>query len=199
MKVQLPPHMPVFVHLIAIFFPVFVHLYMNVLTLIVVFLTRVTICTPIFTTQNTYYFEKYFFYFFFLITIKQKYLLLLAIDSFIMTVAGAENIKKIYVRYLNRLMVAWKGSYAVNFNCQYEDAELLKITPDDVASFLKVLAYGMAQPGPTDFPTLCRSLNFLNQAKKAISYFMPHCDSPWNVQGKCGNPTRSKVDNDVVI
>jgi hypothetical protein len=50
--------------------------------------------------------------------------------------------------------MAWnKGSYAVNFNRQYEDAaELLEITPDDVASFLKVLAYGTAQPGPTDFP-----------------------------------------------
>jgi hypothetical protein len=114
-----------------------------------------------------------------------------------MTVAEAENLKKIYGRYLNRLM-AWKGSYAVNFNCQYEDAELLEITPDDVASFLKVLAYGMAQPGPTDFPTECRSSN-LNQAKKAISYIMPHRDSPWNVQAKFGNPTRSKVVNDVVI
>jgi hypothetical protein len=74
-----------------------------------------------------------------------------------MTVAEAENLlKKIYGRYLNRLM-AWKGSYAVNFNHQYEDAaELLEITPDDVAcSFLKVLAYGTVQPGPTDFPTQC--------------------------------------------
>jgi hypothetical protein len=72
-----------------------------------------------------------------------------------MTVAEAENLlKKIYGRYLNRLM-AWKGSYAVNFNRQYEDAaELLdEITPDDGASFLKMLAYGTAQPGPTDFPT----------------------------------------------
>jgi hypothetical protein len=72
-----------------------------------------------------------------------------------MTIAEAENLlKKIYGRYLNRLM-AWKGSYAVNFNRRYEDAaELLEITPDDVASFLKVLAYyGTAQPGPTDFPT----------------------------------------------
>jgi hypothetical protein len=60
-----------------------------------------------------------------------------------MTIAEAENLlKKIYGRYLNRLM-AWKGSYAVlNFNRRYEDAaELLEITPDDVASFLKVLAY----------------------------------------------------------
>jgi hypothetical protein len=67
-----------------------------------------------------------------------------------MTVAEAESLKKTYGRYLNRLM-AWKGSYAVDFNRQYEEAELLEITPDDVASFLKVLAYGMAQPGPTDF------------------------------------------------
>jgi hypothetical protein len=93
--------------------------------------------------------------------------------------------------------MAWKSSYAVDFNCQYEDTKLLEITPDDVASFQKVLAYGMAQPGPTDFPTECRNLN-LNQAKKAISYFMPHCDSPWNVQGKFGNPTRSKVVNNVI-
>jgi hypothetical protein len=84
-----------------------------------------------------------------------------------MTVTEAENLKKIYGRYLNWLM-AWKGSYAVNSNHQYGDAELLKITPDDVASFLKVLAYGTAQPGPTDFPTQCRSSN-LNHAKKAIS------------------------------
>jgi hypothetical protein len=84
-----------------------------------------------------------------------------------MTVAEAENLKKIYGRYLNQLM-AWKGSYAVDFNHQYEEAELIEITPDDVASFLKVLAYGKAQPGPTDFPTECRSSN-LNQAKKAIS------------------------------
>jgi hypothetical protein len=60
-----------------------------------------------------------------------------------MTVAEAENLKKIYGTILSRLM-AWRGSYAVNFNRQYEDAELLKITPDDVASFLKVLAYGTA-------------------------------------------------------
>jgi hypothetical protein len=114
-----------------------------------------------------------------------------------MTVAEAENLKKIYGMYLNQLM-AWKGSYAVNFNCQYGDAELLEITPDDVGSFcLKVLAYATAQPSPTDFPTQCRSSN-LNQAKKAISYFMPHRDSPWNVQAKFGNLTRSKVVNDVI-
>jgi hypothetical protein len=38
----------------------------------------------------------------------------------------------------------------------------------------------------------------LKSSKETISYFMPHRDSPWNVQAKFGNPTRSKVVNGVI-
>ena len=102
-----------------------------------------------------------------------------------------------YRKYLNRLM-AHKGGYEPDFeDRRYSEAELLEITPEDVAKFMKELAYHTSLPGPDDKPIYCRESSLV-QAKKGISYFMPHRDAPWNVAAKFGNPTRSKVVNDVL-
>ena len=80
---------------------------------------------------------------------------------------------------------------------RFTEEELLDVTPDDVAGWMNTIAYGTANPGPDNKPTLARHSG-LEQAKKAVSFFMPHRDSPWNVQAEFGNPTRATPVNNVI-
>ena len=66
-----------------------------------------------------------------------------------------------------------------------------------MARWMKNRAYGMPDPGPDDWPTVCRS-SALEQCKKAVSWFMPNKHMQWNVQSNCGNPTKSVPANDVI-
>jgi hypothetical protein len=75
--------------------------------------------------------------------------------------------------------------------------ELLEITPDKIARWFKLLAYGTARPIPTELPTFCRSSN-LEQAKKSISFFMPNTHILWDVRSSSGNPSKSMPVNDTV-
>ena len=77
------------------------------------------------------------------------------------------------------------------------DNELLQITPDHVANYLKHRAHGTADPGDDAQPNLCRSSS-LQYWKKALSYYMPNGLQHWNIQAGVGNPTKSKAVNDVI-
>ncbi|KAG7340742.1 glycolytic enzyme transcriptional activator [Nitzschia inconspicua] len=107
-----------------------------------------------------------------------------------------EQIESSYRRYLNRLM-AHKGGYAPDNARRYSEAELLEVQPDDVAKFLKQLAYHTATPSPNDLPIYARE-SHLNRVKNAISNFMPHRYTPWNDDTKHGDPTLSTPVMDVL-
>jgi hypothetical protein len=74
--------------------------------------------------------------------------------------------------------------------------DLLQITAEEVAGYLRYKAYRRSDPSPNDRPNKCRSSSLL-QYKKAISYFMPSQDG-WNVASNSGNPTKGKVVNKVI-
>ena len=76
--------------------------------------------------------------------------------------------------------------------------ELYTLRPQGIKRYLCLLAYGDEFPDlDVDLPTVGRS-NSLEFAKKAISYFMPNKNMPWNEQAQQGNPTRSSVLNDMI-
>lgn len=103
-----------------------------------------------------------------------------------------------YKPYLCRLM-AFIDETGLDYprTIEFSQEQLLDITPDDVARWMKKTAYGTPTPGPNDNPTNCRSSN-LEQAKKAVSFFMPNKHMPWDVRSNSGNPTRSIPVNDVI-
>jgi len=79
---------------------------------------------------------------------------------------------------------------------EFSQEQLLQLTPLIVSRFLKKLAYGAPNPGPNDPPIHARSTH-LEQAKKAISHFMPN-QQAWVVEYGVGNPTRSAIVNQVI-
>lgn len=101
-----------------------------------------------------------------------------------------------YKPYLCSLMALKDGVDGYPKTIQFSEQQLLNITPNDISGWLKKLAYGKTNPGPGDNPTEARS-SHLEQAKKAVSYFMPN-QHPWVVEHSSGNPTRSRIVNKVI-
>ena len=79
----------------------------------------------------------------------------------------------------------------------FPNSELMKITPQEVARWFAMKAYGKPNPTPEDHPTVGRSSS-LEFYKKAISYFMPNRLMGWNYQVGWGNPTRSNDVNQLI-
>jgi hypothetical protein len=79
----------------------------------------------------------------------------------------------------------------------FSQEELAALTPNDIKRWMCVKAYGTAEPGVDDNPTLCRSTS-LEFWKKAISFFMPNRLMSWNVLSNVGNPTKSIEINDLI-
>jgi hypothetical protein len=82
-------------------------------------------------------------------------------------------------------------TYTTLDDVQNLDDRLLQVTDVDVHWYFCQKAYGTAEPGVGDAPTLCR-LSTLAFHKKAISYFMPHN------RKKEGNPTKSHAMNKII-
>ena len=75
---------------------------------------------------------------------------------------------------------------------------LAAIKPNDVARFLRLKAFGTADPSP-DMQPRCGRAASLGQYKKALSYYLRIIKSDaWNERAKDGNPTRSAVVNDAI-
>jgi hypothetical protein len=119
--------------------------------------------------------------------------------NIIKMVRQRKTIEQLYKPYLCRLMafidVEEEDHYPRTF--QFSQEKLLDVTPDHVSRWFNKLAYDTPTPGPTDYPTHCRSSK-LQQAKKAISWNMPNKHMPWDVRSNSGNPTRSIPVNDVI-
>ncbi|KAI2509856.1 hypothetical protein MHU86_4567 [Fragilaria crotonensis] len=106
--------------------------------------------------------------------------------------------EKIYYRYLVCFMTFKDNTdYDKDSNIvEFTQEQLLAITPDDLKRWMCVTAYGVADPGPDDRPTHARSVS-LENAKKAISFFMPR-KQPWDDPSMVGNPTRSIAVNGLI-
>ena len=79
----------------------------------------------------------------------------------------------------------------------FTEEELLTITPEELGRWLNNKVYGMPDPGPDDRPTVGRA-NHILYLKKSISYYMPNKNTPWDVQYKRGNPTKSVLLNQII-
>lgn len=83
---------------------------------------------------------------------------------------------------------------------EFSQDQLLSIKPNEIARWMRKLAYGTPDPGPDNHPIYMRS-DSLENYKKALSFFMPNKGSPWILQpggDGAGNPTRSTDANGVV-
>lgn len=106
---------------------------------------------------------------------------------------------QLYKPSLCKLM-AWLHQHPAGFydvEHEFTQEELLAIQADDLAKFMRLMAYDKTDPGPEDHPTKCRSTT-LEYFKKAISHFMPHKFAYWNVESNFGNPTKSNAVNAVI-
>ena len=79
---------------------------------------------------------------------------------------------------------------------EFDVDALGSITPEDVGAWLNFKAFGTASPGDESQPTQARSSS-LAFYKKAVSYYMPN-SFPWNELAKQGNPTKSKLVNNIM-
>ena len=79
----------------------------------------------------------------------------------------------------------------------FTEEELLTINPEELMRWLNYKVYGMPDPSPDDRPTVGRANTMLFR-KKAISYYMPNKITPWDVQYKRGNPTKSVLLNQII-
>jgi hypothetical protein len=99
--------------------------------------------------------------------------------------------------FLCRLMAFRDSLPGYPMSMVWTPYELIGITPDDIAWWFKLLAYGTATLSPTGLPTFRRSSN-LEQAKKSISLFMPNNHMSWDVRSSSGDPSKSVPVNDTV-
>ena len=77
-------------------------------------------------------------------------------------------------------------------------AEILaEVTPEHLKRWMCLKAYGLEVPRGDDRPLYWRSAT-LEVAKKAISWYMPNRISCWDSINKTGNPTKSRLVNDLI-
>ena len=79
---------------------------------------------------------------------------------------------------------------------EFTEAQLLSITPQMVYKYLAYRGYGIEDPNSASTPIHRDSTVAFD--KKAISYFLPDRDTPWNSHTKSGNPTKSTMVNRLV-
>lgn len=74
--------------------------------------------------------------------------------------------------------------------------ELVIVTPNEIYQFMCLKTYGIENPDQDDVPQLQRSSS-LAYIKKSLSFFMPNTET-WNEIRKEGNPTKSKLINNLI-
>ena len=104
--------------------------------------------------------------------------------------------KSLREQYLPRRMEEMKKNKYTK-ETTFEDAMLLKLTPDDIARWMKTKCYGKEDPGPDDDPTLVQASSLMYY-KKTLSFFIPDRLETWSVRRGEGNPTKSIPVNDLV-
>ena len=100
-----------------------------------------------------------------------------------------------YQPHMVALMSFFHGCVDYPHDKTFTKEELLELTPLDIKRWMCDIVFGDPDPGPDDRPTHGRSSS-LEQAKKAVSFFMPNKSMQW-YDGR-GNPTRSATVNDLM-
>jgi len=100
-----------------------------------------------------------------------------------------------YQPYMVALMSFFHGCVDYPPDKTFTKEELLELTPLDIKRWMCDIVFDDPDPGLDDRPIHGRSSS-LEQAKKAVSFFMPHKDIQW-YEGR-GNPTRSAPINDLI-
>ena len=80
---------------------------------------------------------------------------------------------------------------------EFTQQELAGITPMELTRWMCLKVYGKEEPHPDDNPIEGHS-NSILYWKKAISFFMPNCQTGWDVLTNSGNPTKSVEINDLI-
>ena len=102
--------------------------------------------------------------------------------------------EKTYRPYLNKYM-SFLNNTVYEKEYVFSVDELLTATPESIARWMRVQAFGKEVISQTD--RCLRRASTVAMYKKGLSYFMPH-KSPWNLESKFGNPTKSKEVNDLI-
>ena len=96
-------------------------------------------------------------------------------------------------------MTNFKDGNRYDDSHEFTAEELAKITPNDIARWMKMKVYGTRDPTEEQNPIHGQSSS-LEFAKKAISSFMPNKLMHWNkiASQPVGNPTKSAILNDLI-
>jgi hypothetical protein len=82
-----------------------------------------------------------------------------------------KTLEETYMPYLCKLMAFRDSAPDYPILMVWKQDELLEITPDDIARWFKLLAYGTATPSPTELPTFCRSSNLEHASQEEHNSF----------------------------
>mmetsp|Transcript_19055 Transcript_19055/g.53104 ORF Transcript_19055/g.53104 Transcript_19055/m.53104 type:complete len:134 (-) Transcript_19055:1192-1593(-) len=81
-------------------------------------------------------------------------------------------------------------------NRVFDPDDLVEVHPINIYRWMCWKVYGKVDPSQEDNPLYGRALSMMYW-KKAISYFMPN-NAAWNDSTETGNPTRSKMINNLI-
>ena len=98
-------------------------------------------------------------------------------------------------RYASKMVqfMSWRDDFSYPKNHVFTDAQRDSVKPDEILSYMTLVAYGKVDVDEDNRPTLARA-NALKTIKRSISYFMRR-KSKWEPIDKRGNLTRHHTIN----
>ena len=103
-----------------------------------------------------------------------------------------------YKPQLVSLMKFLDGRTDYDRNSVFARNRLLQITPEDLLRKFNNDVWGTPNPPANHDITPLKRCSTIKGAKKAISYYMPNNMMVWNEERRSGNPTRSRLVNDLI-
>ena len=104
--------------------------------------------------------------------------------------------EKVYQPYLVKYM-SYNNEAIYEKGKLFSNDELLATTPESVARWMTMKAFGVPVLEDVRATPRIRS-STLEMYKKAVSWYMPHREPAWNTVSSFGNPTKSRVVNDLI-
>ena len=95
--------------------------------------------------------------------------------------------------------MSWLYKEELPDNTMFQPDEFRPVTPLHVVQWMRLRCFGSMFPNEKQKPIHWRHAS-LKQAKKSLSYYMPHKAASWNPMAEppSGNPTKSKEVNDLI-
>ena len=99
----------------------------------------------------------------------------------------------VYAKYRPYLLSLMRYLHETDYDDDYQftQAQLASVTADDFMRYVKFRVYG-DENAPEDANPVGARAHSIQMWKKAISYFMPNRNHPWNEISLTGNPTRCR-------